>query len=206
MQMFAYDAECAPMSLKHAILVLLENKPGSGYDLMGRFNSGIGHFWNSTHQQVYQELKRLHEEGCVEFEVETQAERPDKKNYRITRAGKKALAAWLAEPVAPPQLRDALLVKIYAAHLGDKDTLVAELDRHLALHRGALEEYRQIETDYFSLDDAGRRRLRLPYLTLRRGIRYELGSIEWFEEARTLLADDGLPKAPVLSKVRRKKT
>lgn len=185
------------MSLKHAILVLLENKPGSGYDLMGRFNSGIGHFWNSTHQQVYQELKKLHDESWVDYEVETQAERPDKKIYRITRAGKKALSAWLSQPVDPPQLRDALLVKIYAAHLGDRDALLAELDRHLDLHRQALTEYREIERQYFALDSAGRRRARLPYLTLRRGILYELGSIEWFEEARALLADDALPDKPV---------
>lgn len=193
------------MSLKHAILVLLENKPGSGYDLMGRFKAGIGHFWSASHQQIYQELKRLHDEALVEYEVETQAERPDKKHYRITRTGKKVLAAWLSEPVAPSQLRDALLVKVYAGHLGNSKKMVAELERHQALHRKSLEEYRRIEADYFKLDEAGRRRLRLPYLTLRRGIRYMQSSIEWFEEARMLWVEDALPKAPVLAGPARRK-
>lgn len=192
------------MSLKHAILVLLENKPGSGYDLMGRFNSGIGHFWRSTHQQVYQELKKLHDEGHVEYEVETQAERPDKKNYRITRAGKRALAEWMAEPLPPLQVRDALLVKLYGGHLAKSADLLAQLDQHIGFYEKALAEYAAMEAQYFSQDKAGQQRLRLPYLTLRRGIRYVQGSLEWLHEARELIDNDGVPKAPLLKSRGRK--
>ena len=51
------------MSLKHAILILLETEPGSGYDLVKRFKAGLGYFWNAKHQQVYQELKKLSAAG-----------------------------------------------------------------------------------------------------------------------------------------------
>lgn len=188
------------MSLKHAILVLLENEPGSGYDLMQRFSSGIGHFWNAKHQQVYLELKKLHRDKWVEFEVETQAERPDKKVYRVTRAGQRALKEWFRKPVRPPRVNDELMVKVFGGHLTDRTGLMAELDDHLVRHRSRLEEYRVLEQGYFSQNEATRRRYRLPYQTLRRGIRYVLSTIEWMEEARALLESDNLlPAKPLLS-------
>lgn len=190
------------MSLKHAILVLLENKPGSGYDLVQRFKSGIGHFWNATHQQIYQELKKLQKGRLVEFKVETQTERPDKKVYRITRGGHRALEEWFRKPIPPPRLKDALLIKIYAGRLVDQSALIAELEQHIALNRHKLEEYGAIERGYFSQDEATRKRYRLPYLTLRRGIRYMLATIEWMEEARALLESDSqLPAKPLLTTV-----
>jgi PadR family transcriptional regulator AphA len=187
------------MSLKHAILVLLENKPGSGYDLVQRFKSGIGHFWNATHQQVYQELKKLQKARLVEFRVEAQTERPDRKVYRITRGGHRALEEWFRKPIPPPRLKDALLIKIYAGRLVGTAALVAELEQHLAQNRRKLEAYGELEQAFFAQDEATRRRYRLPYLTLRRGIRYLQGTIEWMEEAHALLGSDKLlPARPLL--------
>lgn len=186
------------MSLQHAILVLLENEPGSGYDLAQRFRTGIGNFWSASHQQVYQELKKLRAGKLVEFELESQTDRPDRKVYRITRAGHKALKRWLREPVEPPRLRQALLIKVFGAHLGERDAMVAELDRHITLHRKSLDGYLGLERQYFEQDEKIRRRYRTSYLTLRCGIRYEHDWIEWLEETRDLIERDALPKAPVL--------
>lgn len=186
------------MSLKHAILVLLSDQPGSGYDLVQRFRSGIGHFWNATHQQVYQELKKLNADKQVQLE-KAQEERPDRKVYRVTAVGRRALKAWLAEPIEPLRIRDALLVKVYGGQFGDRDSLVAELDRHRILHQRHLEEYLQLEAYYFEQDEATRRRHGLPYLTLRRGIVYEKDNIEWLDEVRALIEADRLPAAPVLA-------
>lgn len=190
------------MSLKHAILVLLENHPGSGYDLVQRFRSGIGHFWNATHQQVYQELKELHAEGWVEFEVELADAGPEKKVYRTTRAGQRALKAWFGKAVKPPRVRDALLVKVFGAHLGDRTALLAELDQHRALHRRELDAYLALEQAWFLQDEATRRRYRNPYLTLRRGIRYQRDTLEWLDETRQWLENDALPSAPVAKRMR----
>jgi PadR family transcriptional regulator AphA len=191
------------MSLKHAILVLLERQPGTGYDLMQRFRSGIGNFWNASHQQVYQELKKLHAAKLVQFEVESQDERPDRKVYTVTKAGHKAVKKWYQEAVKPPRVRDALLVKVFGAHLADTGSLVAELDQHADLHRKRLKVYQDFEREYFEQDEKTRREYRLPYLTLRRGIRYELDWIEWLEETRQLIEDDALPERPVLTSASR---
>lgn len=186
------------MSLKHAILVLLDKKPGSGYDLAQRFGGGIGNFWNATHQQVYQELKKLSADKLVEFEVHTQAERPDKKVYQITRAGRTALKTWLKQPIKLARINSTLLVKIYAAHLADAGALELELEQHIADHEKKLAEYAELERSYFSADVATRRKQRMPYLTLRSGIRYEWTWIEWMKEVKQLLADDALPSTPMM--------
>ena len=102
-------------------------------------------------------------------------------------------------PVKPPHVKDALLVKIFGGHVAETAALVAELDEHVAFHRRKLEEYRALEQLYFSQNRAMRERFRLPYLTLRRGIRYQLGTLEWLEEARTLIGSGDLPAKPLLA-------
>jgi PadR family transcriptional regulator AphA len=186
------------MSLKHAILVLLERKPGSGYDLAKRFKGGIGHFWSASHQQIYHELKKLSGEMLVEFEVQLQAERPDKKHYRITAAGRSALKAWLLEPTKPERLHSALLVKVYAANLADPAALAAELEQNLAEHRRKLDEYISLEQSYLGKGGKIGRKQSQMYLTLRCGIRYEWNWIELLSEAKALLTDGVLPLKPAL--------
>lgn len=185
------------MSLKHAILVLLEREPGSGYDLAQRFHQGIGNFWRASHQQIYQQLKALSASGWVVYETEEQQGKPDRKVYRSTPAGGQELRRWLNEPVKSPVLRDALLVKVFAGDLADRGVLLAELERQIARQREILSAYRVKEQAYFLLDEPGKRRMRLPYLTLRRGIRHAQDMLGWLEETHGLLARDELPQAPV---------
>ena len=173
------------MSLRFAILTLLESDPGSGYDLMRHFKAGIGHFWNASHQQVYQELGKLHADGLVEFEVAHQSERPDRKVYRLTEvAGREALEEWRRQPVKPPKVNDALLVKVYGGQSMPTEQLLAELAEHEGLHRERLAEYRLSEARYLAMTKTQRAPFRLPYLTLRRGILYEEDWLRWLDEAR----------------------
>ncbi len=185
------------MSLKHAILVLLEREPGSGYDLSQRFAKGIGNFWQASHQQIYQQLKALNSAGLVSHCTQEQAGKPDRKEYQITAQGKAALSQWMNQPEKSPVVRDGVLIKVFAAHLADRESLVSELSRHLSAHREKLASHRQAEAAYFALANPRRAKLRLPYLTLRRGIRYEQDWIAWLEETRDIIANDRVPDAPV---------
>ena len=185
------------MYQKNAILVLLKKETGSGYDLVQRFKSGIGHFWNASHQQVYQELKKLNEDSLVSFEVEAQDDRPDRKVYRITPDGLRTLNEWYREAVNPPRINNALLVKVFGVRKEQLPALLAELDGHLDKHRRRLAEYQELEKLYFDANDHDRREHRSPYLTLRLGIRYEQHWIEWLEETREFLAQDRVPEMPL---------
>ncbi len=185
------------MSVKYALLVLLEKEPASGYDLAQRFNLGIGQFWQCSHQQIYQELKKAHAQNLLSFAHEAQQGRPDRKVYSVTEQGREALSQWLSAQDKPPTVRDALLIKIYAAARADHSALLVEIARHIELHQAQLDVHREQEARYFAADEAGRRKLRWPYLTLRRGIRYEQEWLCWLEEVRTCLLEDSLPQAPV---------
>ncbi|MDX1497179.1 MAG: PadR family transcriptional regulator [Salinisphaeraceae bacterium] len=184
------------MSLKHAILVLLDREPGSGYDLAQRFNKGIGHFWQASHQQIYQQLKKLDGEKLVSFKTRKQTGKPDRKVYQITTTGKKALKQWMLQEEKPPVVRDALLIKIFAAGPDDYPALIGELDRHIKLHKATLVAHQALEADYFQLPKQQQKQHRMPYLTLRRGIRYEREWIEWLQETRSLIVNDRLPSRP----------
>lgn len=172
------------MSLKHAILVLLETEPSSGYDLMKHFKRSLGYFWNAKHQQVYQQLKRLHEEGLIDYTLEPQAGKPDKKIYAINEHGIEALKDWLASPVKPNKINDALLVKLYGGHLTTDQNLLDELDRHIETNQRTLEELLAIEQQFLALPENKQAHYRLPYLTLRRGIIGEQAWLTWAEEAK----------------------
>ncbi|HLD66407.1 MAG TPA: PadR family transcriptional regulator [Pseudomonas sp.] len=170
------------MSLKHAILILLETEPGSGYDLVKRFKAGLGYFWNAKHQQVYLELKKLSEAGWLAFAEEAQETRPDKKVYRLTAEGHAELLRWLSEPVQPNRINDALLVKLFGGELTGADNLRDEMARHVAVHRQTLDSLLSLECEYLAWPDEQRRGWRLPYLTLRRGILGEQAWLAWADE------------------------
>lgn len=170
------------MSLKHAILVLLETEPSSGYDLLKQFKNSLGYFWNAKHQQIYQQLKLLSQEGLIECKLEMQAGKPDKKVYKITDNGVSELSSWLEQPVRPNKINDALLVKIYGGHLTSSENLLSELDEHLNLHHTTLLQLKEIEKRYLALPQKTQNKYQLPYITLRRGIIGEEAWIQWANE------------------------
>jgi len=172
------------MSLKHAILVLLETEPSSGYNLLKQFNEGLGYFWNAKHQQIYQQLKVLSDQKYISHTVEAQKGKPDKKTYKITKAGVKALTAWISTPIKPSKVNDALLVKLYGGHLTTGQNLLDELDRHAEMRNKTLRKLLNIEKTYLLLSPEKQQKYQLPFLTLRRGILGEQAWLSWANEAK----------------------
>ena len=171
------------MSLKHAILVMLEQEPSSGYDLLKHFRESLGYFWNAKHQQIYHQLKILHQDGLISCENAAQSGKPDKKVYKISYRGQSELQAWLAEPVSPAKTNDALLVKLYGAEAGDTERAFEELQRHIALHQHILEKLCRIEKKYHALPKNQQEAQRFPFIPLRRGIIGEEAWLQWAKEA-----------------------
>ncbi len=170
------------MSLRHAILVLLESEGGTGYDLVKSFNQGLGYFWNASHQQVYQELKKLNAEQCLECHVQAQQGKPDKKCYVLTERGREQLQQWLAEPARLPRINEALLVKLYAGELNDAQLLREDIERQRQHYADMLETLLAMERQYQQQDDAQRQRWKLPYFTLKRGIYGLQAWLKWADE------------------------
>lgn len=167
------------MSLAHAVLTSLLEKPSSGYDLARRFDKSIGYFWHATHQQIYRELARMEASGWVESSVPADAGKTRKKEYRVLPAGRAELARWAGQPSPPMDLRDEFMVKLRADAVLTEVDLRPELARHLELHRGKLAQYRAIEARDFSPSGSLSRNAQIQHMILKKGILYEQNSIAW---------------------------
>ncbi|MDA3645023.1 PadR family transcriptional regulator [Saccharopolyspora indica] len=178
------------MSLEYAILVSLQERAGSGYELARRFDKSIGFFWSASHQQIYRSLKRMVELGWVAGDAVAQEKRPDKKVYRVSDEGAAELARWLAEPAAPPTVRNELSVKIRGASCGDVGQVLDEVRRHHRLHAERLAVYQAIQRRDFPEPDRLSGRSRHQFLVLRGGIRTEQSMVDWCEEVIGALEDE----------------
>ena len=100
--------------------------------------TSIGDLWNLPHAQVYAEPGKLAAAGLLDEEVETTGRR--RKTYRLTKAGRAALDAWLAEPTAEfTQLRDPGLLKLFFG--ADPEPLARV---QLEIHERKLAEYEEL--------------------------------------------------------------
>jgi len=170
------------MSLPHAILTALLEKPSSGLELTRRFDKSIGYFWSATHQQIYRELGKLEAEGQIRALAPEQPARGQKKSYEVLPAGRAELARWTGSAQDPKPLRDTMLLRLRAAAVVGTDGIESDLRRHLDLHRRQLAEYQEIEKHDFPPDrDSPQDRLR--HLVLRAGIDLETFWTQWLTHA-----------------------
>ena len=171
-------------------MVLLETEAGSGYDLLKRFKQRLGFFWQASHQQIYQQLKVMHQDGLIHCEKTVQQGKPDRKIYTMTELGHAELLGWLHETCKPQKVNDSLLVKLYGGHLVDKTVLLLEIKQHRNQHQKALLMMQEMERQYQQLASVERKKLALPYLTLRRGILGEQAWEIWAQEVESYLLEN----------------
>lgn len=164
------------MSLPHALLTALIERPGSGLELAGRFDRSIGHFWSATHQQIYRELARLEQNKLIESEPEVDA-RGRKRVYRVLPEGREELSRWIARDDELPPFRDAFMVRLRAEAAIGPAGLEATIHRRMKGHQEKLGQYRQIEQRDFSRPPQDRATA-LRHLILKSGIRHEESWIE----------------------------
>lgn len=101
------------MSIRHAVLALLQSGPRYGYQLRAEFEERTGGTWPLNVGQVYTTLTRLERDGLVQ---ETGTDDEGHVFYRLTDAGHAAVSRWFESPVpreAPP--RDELAIKLTMA-------------------------------------------------------------------------------------------
>src|SRR5215470_10159800 len=114
------------MSLRHALLGLLVEHTGSGYDLMKLFDTSLAAVWPATQSQVYGELNHLDSLGLIEVVSEGARGR---KEYGITEEGRSELHRWLVENEKEKPARNAALLQTFFLGILTKDEAVARLQR-----------------------------------------------------------------------------
>ena len=105
------------MPIQHAVLALLADGPGHGYELKAQFEESVGPQWGDLNiGHLYQVLDRLVRDGLVTRREVRQEDRPDKVVYRLTQSGRAELEKWLDEPfVRQGGYRDDFFLKLFAA-------------------------------------------------------------------------------------------
>jgi DNA-binding PadR family transcriptional regulator len=177
------------MSLSHALMTSLLEKSSSGYDLARRFDKSIGYFWRATHQQIYRELARMEMAGWISSEAAPDGGRTRKRIYDVLNAGRLELERWVREPAEPPDQRDELMVRMRADAAIGPLGLDEEIRRRMAKHAIKLQAYRTIEARDFPANKVLSREARIQHLILKTGIMYEMGWLNWSEEALQVLQD-----------------
>lgn len=173
------------MSLKHALLGLLNYTEMSGYEIKQFFDDSISHFWNAKLSQIYPTLNQMKEDGLLNMEVKQQENLPNAKIYSLTEKGKEELLSWLQEPIGLTQYREAFLIKVFFGALLDKEVLKKQVSEQLKLHEERLEHYQEELAELMSMEPC------LPdfehersywLLTLDLGIKTEEAYISWCRE------------------------
>ena len=116
------------MSIRQAMLAILEQGPMYGYQLRAEFEQRTGETWPLNIGQVYTTLTRLERDGLVEVVGHGGADESDRNgqpdhagsdrhvSYRATEAGRSEVSEWFTTPVPrsqPP--RDELAIKLAIA-------------------------------------------------------------------------------------------
>jgi DNA-binding PadR family transcriptional regulator len=170
------------MSLRHAILGLIDLRPMTGYDLKKTFDRTAQHFWSADRSQIYRTLGQLHTDGLLDERVVAQRSRPDRHEYRLTRAGAAELDAWLRSPAPVEPAREAFLTRIYFAGRAEDPAIVRSLvEERRTQVRQRLDELRAIEAPATTYAE------RLRALTLRNGIVHYEAELGWLDELEKVL-------------------
>lgn len=165
------------MSLRHAVLGLLNNRSASGYDLATAFNSTLANVWPATQSQVYRELASLTEDGLLAVSAEGPRGR---KEYSITEAGRSELKHWMAETEPNRVRRNETLLRVFFLGNLTHDQATAYLRREAEVTRRKQQILNHIEeaADWEADDIAIYGHLALEY-----GHRLMAMNLEWTDWA-----------------------
>jgi PadR family transcriptional regulator, regulatory protein AphA len=112
----------------YAVLGLLAVRDWTTYELAKQVQRSLNWFWPRAERKLYDEPKRLVEQGLATATKERTGQRP-RTVYRITGDGRAALRRWLDEPPEPPSFEFEGMVKVFFADAGTREQLLATIDR-----------------------------------------------------------------------------
>ncbi|GAA5160501.1 MULTISPECIES: PadR family transcriptional regulator [Amycolatopsis] len=129
------------MSLRHALLALLEAGPMTGYELAKQFDQSADRVWHAPHPQIYTELRKLEREDLVAADEVARGTKAVKRAYRLTEAGERELRRWVSEVEAPSPVRDAAYLKATYFEYADPEVVRRQFEAHRAHHQEQLHRW-----------------------------------------------------------------
>lgn len=119
------------MSLRHALLALLDAEPMTGYSLARHFDKSAAYVWHAPHSQIYPELRKLEAEGLITSTAERRGEGGIKRTYELTAFGQAELRRWVREVAPIPPQRDTAYLKAVYFEYADFADARRQFQAHL---------------------------------------------------------------------------
>jgi DNA-binding PadR family transcriptional regulator len=171
----------------YILLGMLSSQERSGYDLKLLLDKQVHHvYWSPAKSQIYGELRRLEQAGLTTMTEVEQTNRPDKRLYRITPAGREALQQWLANPdVEPDVFKSPLLLHLFFGHLLPRQALIMQLERRQQKLAAELQGYEKREQEVRDSMQAPGAEANLPFLLLTFQFQRSMlqAALQWTTEA-----------------------
>jgi PadR family transcriptional regulator AphA len=184
------------MSLDHAILGFLNYHPYTGYELKKIFDTSVQHFWSADQSQIYRTLNRLAKQGFAKMEKIEQEDRPDRKVYTITKAGRVELLRFLSGPSPLDAPRSAPLIQVFFAGQLPDEQVLEKFAGFAAMMRGILAQYEQVtgRIDVYKNEITSPREHFFWMLTLENGIANMRANLAWAESVIDRIKSGQVPK------------
>jgi DNA-binding PadR family transcriptional regulator len=137
--------------VREVLLALLAGEASHGYQLRARLALALGPLAEALNDgQVYVTLNRLEKAGLLSSRRVGQTDRPDRKVYELTPAGRERVAEWLEDtswPKPAPAEFHMKLVAAAAAGLADPVGIVDRQRRELLIGLGQAQRAALAEPD-----------------------------------------------------------
>lgn len=134
------------MDVKTVCLGALTLGDATGYEIRKMFEEGpFQHFTDAGFGSIYPALNKLHGEGLVTCEEQSQSGRPDKKVYSITQNGRTSFAQAIRKAPDPDKFRSDFLLCLFFEHFLPQDLVAGAVDQHIERYRAKLERMRSCD-------------------------------------------------------------
>ena len=161
------------MSLRHALLGLLADRPASGYELTKQFDLSLANVWTASHSQIYPELQRMAERGWV---VAGDEGARGRREYEITDDGRAELHRWLVGARSDRSNRNEAMLRVFFLWTLDANEAVTFLEREADAYRDGLTALERLDAavpwDDSGSDQMGR-------IALEQGLRWSTMMTDW---------------------------
>jgi DNA-binding PadR family transcriptional regulator len=190
------------MSMKHAVLGLLVERPGYAYDLARRFEETVGPAFKVHYGAIYQALDALERDALVsgalrdtQAGADTDADPVDERRrragphmvYETTEAGVHAYEAWIRAPARVEPLRGELALKVALSQPGHGPTLLALINDYEVACLERLREHSSA-AEQAGGDGSATWRLSSSAIARERATRLLNAEIEWVRDLRRSVA------------------
>lgn len=173
------------MSVRHAVLGLLAQRPRHGYELRAAFEAFVGgrENWDVNPAQIYSTLTRLEESGLVAEHDIVQEGGPEKRVYAITAQGKTALREWFGTAVERDHQRDEFFIKLMLC------LATGEADPHKLIQLERTKLYQDLHAITLQRGRANPRHDLARILLFDKVIMHLEADLRWMEMVQARLAD-----------------